>query len=181
MNVFIDRDNVTIPLIPEQPTGQQFLKVLNSFYYKEIGESKKEIPIALFVTIRTWTTNKVFTVPSADLVDLGFRENIIQLSDLSGYYLTVATVQKILENNLNFSFKNAMPTSVLQPIGFIDSQGKLSICFQIIVEDKYENGTFILSDVHKSGTFEDISSVLTFTNLTSWSKMILPTLKIVAK
>lgn len=188
MNVFVNRGQISIPLLTEQTlSGNQFIDILKQFYFKEAGEVLPksqdlwEVPVALFVTIRTRTTNKVFTVHINTQATLGFSDDVHQVRELEGYFLLIAEIQNLLEKNFHEKYREAMPTSVLQPMGFLETEERIGVHFQIIVEDRYESGTFILSDVNKSGTFDDISSVSTFTNLTKWSTMILPTLKIVGE
>jgi glutaredoxin len=69
--------------------------------------------------------------------------------------------------------------TVLQPVGVIKYEDELKVVFHLIVPDEPEEPITFKSNGGNQLVVEKIENVQNFTNPSLWTKMILPTLKIV--
>lgn len=167
----------SIPTIPEKISGKDFNNIVCKFTHYKEGDC---VPVKIFLTVRTKWSNKVLLVEEGGELHASFLFDLCPLIT-EGYYNILYNVRDFLLRRYNEEFfTKAMHTSFLQTIGFLFKDDLLVISLHLLIDDIYaENGVFIASDPDKSGKFVDILSLSTFTKLSSWSKLIVPTLKIV--
>lgn len=137
--------------------------------------------VSVGLTIRTICTNEVL-VWNKDTNEIF---NTLEVSEdprqLEGYFLLMANVQALMHQSMTIS-PECIAKSVLQPIGVLREENRITVVFHLIIQDNYVGEINFHNGIMKIDNlpiFKKIEAFNTFTNLTAWTKMILPTLKIV--
>jgi hypothetical protein len=136
-------------------------------------------------SIRTTHTNKVLLVEHLPhksktgvlFDDLKYPVTMIDLSKGEIYRYIPLNIANLIRDTFDNPY-SAMANSMLQLIGYYNTDDSFYLYYNIILKDTETKG-FVCVDEHKTAKFEDIESVATFTNIDFWTTIVLPTLKLV--
>jgi hypothetical protein len=181
-HLLIDKGMLTVNLDDElnNVTGEQLNALINESYLAEDPNKAKDFYyISVGLIIRNVYKNEV-------IVWDNYNEEVVKSRwvkedtdrQLQGYFLLMQNVQAMLLEKVSIP-QSVILKTVLQPVGVIKYEDELKVVFHLIVPDEPEEPITFKSNGGNQLVVEKIENVQNFTNPSLWTKMILPTLKIV--
>lgn len=183
MQVAIKRDLVeTLGQDFSTPQSKEILSLINEV---QIFEDHKVpcayMPLKVLLSFRTDTTNEVLTLDSerpciafGKAVELDSEED---LKYLKGYYMLIANIQQLMRGFFKDITPDIVQKTELVPVGmFVDKA--LIISFVVFIKNDLKSH-FEVNTEHGNLKFNKILYLSDLPNLTKWSTLILPTMKII--